>query len=245
MESQRRTYSQAKKNLEPSNELAKNFSLWKYLEYKNIISGGLDTEYILQKNNLTFENILDLTWAYEILKTFERTDLNIKITLSAWGSIKLLIDKKSKGRIQPVEILEGNINFDAKIISNDSLQLWNNKWQWYWLRIIKTQVEVAQKFWFNLEATLARAQKTNWYYSFARMWFVMKYEHNKEKLEKICKESNNKNIIWCKSLTELLSTKEWCDFWKENWFSFMGIFETHKWSESWEILNSYIKEKWI
>jgi len=83
----------------------------------------------------------------------------------------------------------------------------------------------------------------NWYYSFARMWFLMNKKSDKDTLVKMCNKNWDIDIQNTISLGDLMKTEKWRAFWKEHWFSYEAYFDTSVWSESHKILDLYTKEK--
>jgi 8-oxo-dGTP pyrophosphatase MutT (NUDIX family) len=113
-------------------------------------------------------------------------------------------------------------------------------------KIFFNQVTEFKKAGFEgLETEASRSDVYNGYYS----WAILGYEINPEnqsqieQFSKLTQQSDNEKIKSCKTLSELVSFKEGADYWKEEGFTFDGVFDMKDNSTSMKMLNSYVQRR--
>lgn len=108
--------------------------------------------------------------------------------------------------------------------------------------IFKNQVGQFRKLGFkNLKTIAGDIGGMNGYYTWARLGYEFSSDSEKNALLDMIDFEDDKDIKKSSTLQEIMSTEKGRKWWKENGFSFNGVFNLDDNSESMKILNNYKK----
>ena len=108
--------------------------------------------------------------------------------------------------------------------------------------IFKNQVNQFKDLGFNILTTLAAKSKIeNGYYTWARLGYAMSDKEDIDRFKKLIENSKDKKIKSATSLNKLMTFKKGRDFWKQNGFTFEGLFDLSDKSDNIKILKNYKK----
>jgi hypothetical protein len=130
------------------------------------------------------------------------------------------------------------IDYDSKTINNDSFSILD-KSKHNGTKIFGHQVKYARLNGFKHIETYAYQDKThNGAYTWLRLGYEpqVRFDHLVEKYNKLHGTSLT-------NVREFMATKQGQDFWKENMFSFHGVFDLRDGSQSIKMLEEYLKHR--
>lgn len=200
----------------------------------------------LEKRWLNLWDILKLSWFFE--DTWKITKLDIENNVE-W-IYKIFIESFNFDEIVVHIELENNCIKIDRFIANKFRA--NN---WIGSKTITNMVYYAKNKWFEKIYTTAakissldKKYKNKWYHFFPKLWFLIVWDDlKKPKIMKRIKQ--NPDFSEVNNINELLLMNDedwnriWLEFWKKIWNSALMEFDLQEWSESMNILKSYIKNK--
>jgi hypothetical protein len=222
-----------------SKEDKSNFSINR--EQYNIV------KQIIDKSNIKIENLQKAFGGLNDIETIE----NIYEFLGGANNIGKIDNLEFDYSKDCIEIsLENEVlsieriyNYNTKDITNFSFSV-KNKGKGLGTTIFKNQIEAYQKQGYKKLLTKAiKTDSSNGYYTWARLGYDIEEGSRDSFIFKELVSNGDEKIKSCKTLSELMSSKEGREFWKNYGFAFMGTFDLSEKSENLKTLNKYINEK--